>query len=176
MPSIHKLRCGRIYHCSAHKARWEPEVGSSEARGPASLSYIVVTNKRPCFKQGTRHAWINNQGCPLIPTVDTPGSTGKKVQKIKWCPYSGQPKAGNLWTVVTMEELHFFFSQTDPKFSKEPLLLFIINILATWLNLCGSHYQYKKLQGIFKPYKNILFITERKTQIVSTQNLVGGIH
>lgn len=49
-----------------------------------------------------------------------------KRQKIKWCPYLG----GILWTVVAMEGL-YFFSQTDPKFSEEPLLLFIINPLVT---------------------------------------------
>lgn len=103
------------------------------------------------------------------------GQQRKKVQKIKWCRCSGQPKAGNLWTMVAMEEL-YFFSQTDPKFSEETLLLFIINTPITWLNLCGCHYWHKKLQGKFKPYKNIPFITEGKTQIVSTLNLVGGIH
>lgn len=124
MPSTHKLRCGRIYHRRVHKARWEAEVRSSEARGPASLSYIVVTNKRPCFKHGIRYVWINSYGCPLIPTLGhTWVHKGKKVQTIKWCPHSGQPKAGNLWTVVAMEEL-YFFSQTDPKFSEEPLLLY----------------------------------------------------
>lgn len=172
MPSTHKLRCGRMYHCSAHKARWEAEVGSLEARGPASLSYIVVTNKRPCFKHGTRHAWINSQGCPLTPTMGhTWVHRGKKCRKQNGAHTRVNQRQATCRQWSLWKSCIFFF-QTDPKVSEEPLLLFIINTLAAWLNLCGCHYWHKKLQGIFKPYKNIPFITERKTQIVSTLNLV----